>query len=406
MVFLFSLINISFTLFFFLFWQYIESILFWILSIIFIGYFSKILSFFVEKKENPKNINQHNKKIFTKFTIEYFKKSSYYIATLLFYISLYWFIYSINLIYNFSNFFEIFHYITFSISLVIGIFFFFLKKRNETIFLIFRSNCVIFTSIYSCFLFLFLFKNITLTLFFIINSILPIITLFSVLIFDTFLKERKVYIYNLFLFYIFLVTLFLVTLIFPSLSLWYIFLGVVSFFMIIYTFIFPYIIYFNQFKYITQNIGVSLWFSLSFFILFSFLFNPISFFYLSILGISLFYHYKVYELLKNYIAYSIFLLTYILLYIKLFLILWYNSFISYILFIFLLPYLYIGIGYILYIKASRELYILNTIGITFSIVSFIYYFIQRGSIYDILSLSTILFFESILLFLSYVQLKK
>ena len=54
----------------------------------------------------------------------------------------------------------------------------------------------------------------------------------------------------------------------------------------------------------------------------------------------------------------------------------------------------------------KERYVLHFMGLSFSIFSLIYYFVQIGSVRDILIISTLLFFESILMFLSYIRLKK
>jgi hypothetical protein len=189
--------------------------------------------------------------------IEYFKKWSYYIAFLFFYLSIYGGVYGVNLIYNFSNFSEIFHYITFVISLlVMSIFFFFLKKRHETISLIFRSNCIIFTIIYGFLLYIYLVKNIEPSLIFVINSVFPLITLLSVLLFDSFFRERNKNIYLFLLSYIFIIIGCYLSVIFPNLLPWYIFLGVISFLMVIYTFFFPSISYFREYKYISENVGI------------------------------------------------------------------------------------------------------------------------------------------------------
>lgn len=411
MLFLFSLINISFTLFFFLFWQYIESALFGVLSVVFIIYFSKILSFFVKKEESDdKDIHDKGKelkKIPVKYIIEFLKKWSYYIAFIFFYISLYGFIYGINLIYNISDFSEIFHYITLSISLIItGIFFFFMKKKNETVFLVFRSNCIIFTVIYSIFLSFFFIKNISPTVFFGINSIFPVFTLFSVLIFDHFFKEKKIYLYSLLLFYIFLITGYYTSVIFPNIPLWNISLAILLFFMIVYTFLFPYIDYFKRFTYVSRTIGVYLGYIVSFSVICSILLESFSLFYSGILGISIIYHYIVYRFFKNRISYIIFLITLVFLYIKTFFLFWDSSFLFYIVFIFLLPYIFIGASYIIPFRYLSDLYILHIIGVGFSILALVYCFIQIGFIKDILLLSIILFFKSILLFISYIRLKK
>lgn len=118
------------------------------------------------------------------------------------------------------------------------------------------------------------------------------------------------------------------------------------------------------------------------------------------------YQYIVYKFFKNYISYIIFLLTCVFLYLKIFFLLENISFGICLLFIFLLPYIFIGASYILYVKFMKEIYILHTLGILLSILAIGYYFLVIVSIYDILSLSIILFFESILIFISYIRLKK
>lgn len=408
MVFLFSLINISFTLFFFLFWHYVESVIFWVISVVFIIYFSKILSLFVEKEETEtKQKTQEIRKFPLLFIMGYFKKWSYYIAFFFFYLSLYGIVYSLNLLYNFSNFSEIFHYITFIISLlVISIFFFFLKKRYETISLIFRSNSVIFTIVYSFLFILYIGSNIEPSLFFIIDSILPIITLLSVLLFDSFFRERNLNTYLFLLFYIVLIVGYYATIIFQNLSLWTIFLGVMTFLMILYTFIFPLFYYFKQYKNTSQNIGIYIGHIVSMAIVVSIMIESISLFYSFILMITLIYQYTLYRFFRNYISYIIFLFICIFLYLKIFFILGSTSFLTNLIFIFLLPYIFIGASYIFYTKFMKEIYILHFLGISMSIIAIIYYFIIIGSIHNILLLSILSFFESILIFISYVRLKK
>ncbi len=409
MVFLFSLINISFTLFFFLFWQYLESVLFWLLSVIFIIYFSKILSFFIKKEETEweKINNSQSLKLPLKKIMELSKKWSYYIAFLWFYSSLYGFIYGINLIYNFSDFSDIFHYISLFITLIItGIFYLFQEKKSETISLIFRSNCIIFTVIYFSFLVSFLFRNIQPNITFIINSIFPIITLISVLLFDPYLKEKGRIIYPIFLLYLFSIIEYYSSLLFPNILSWNIFFGMIAFFMIIYTFVFPKIKYFFIYRNISQTVGVIMGIMLFSIIFVLMIFYPPSFFYFSLLCIIILYHYWVYYFLSKRTSYIFSLLACIFLYIEIFLLLESNSFITYLLFIFILPYLFIGADFIFYIKKMKERYILHFMGLSFSIFSLIYYFVQIGSVRDILVLSTLLFFESILMFLSYIRLKK
>jgi hypothetical protein len=410
MVFLFSLINVSFTLFFFLFWQYIESVLFWILSVVYILYFSKILSFLIGPKsaEPRHNDGKWNiKKIWINDLVKYFKKWSYYIAFSFFYISLYGIIYSINLIYKFSSFSIIFQYLTFFISLVItGIFFIFLRKKHETISLIFRSNCIIYVVIYSILLLFFLWKNISISIFFIINSLFPIVAILCILIFDSFFIEKNKYVYSIFLFYLFLISIFYSCTILTYESKWHIILSVLSFFMIIYTFVLPTFSYFKQYKNISQNIGIFIGNFVPFLIMSSILLNSLTFFYVSLMSIYVIYNYIIYKNFRNHISYAIFLLILVFLYVKIFLLFWSITFISFVLFIFILPFIFIGWGNLIHVKEYKDLYVLHFIGITFSIISLGYYFIQIGSIYDILSVSSILFLESILLFISYIWLKK
>lgn len=411
MVFLFSLINISFSLFFFLFWQYIESVLFWILFLFCLFYFSKILSLFIEKESLGEDLQdyttQEQKISFRHILLDFLKKGSYYIAFLFFYTSLFGIMYSTNLVYNFSQFSEIFHTITLVLSgSIMGIFFFFLQKKQETVFLLFRSNCIVFTLIYSVFLLVFLIEGTSPGILFIINSILPLITLFSVLVYDSFFTQNKKYIYLLFLLYIFLIGGYYFSLLFSHTPLWDVFLVVLTLCTVLFTLVFPSIPFFRPFSRLSQEVGVQLSYILSF-SAFSFLFIlPFSFLYLSIIGISLLYHYTLYTETKNLVSYIMFLLSIILLYIKSFLFFWGISLPAFLLFIFLLPYIYIGYHYIVPKSSPWELYILHSLGIGFSILAFLFYWMERGFNLDILSFSLFLFFESILLFLSYVGIKK
>lgn len=287
-----------------------------------------------------------------------------------------------------------------------SVFFFFLQKKQETIFLIFRSNCIIFTLIYSIFLLFFLSKNISPSIFFVINSVFPIITLSSVLVFDSFFKEKKKYIYSLFLFYLFIIAGYYVSIVFSTIPPWYIFLLVILFFMIIYTFTFPSLRIFNQFKHISRIVGMYMGYILSLSVISSILLESFSLFYICIASISIVYQYILYRFLKNYTSYIIFLLLFVFLYVKIFFIFGTNSLISSLVFIFLLPSIFVGVSYFIQNKYPKEIYILHFIGIGLGSLSLIYYFIQIGSIRDTLSLSIILFFESILLFASYLRFKK
>ena len=411
MLILFSLINISFLFFFLLFWRYIESILFGVIFIIFIVYFSKILSFFVEKDEiNTNDKHYTNKKIniySMKLIIEYIKKWSYYISFLFFYISLYGFIYSLNLIYNFSYPSEIFHTISLIISIVVtGIFFLFLYKKYEIIFLIFRSNCIIFTIIYVFLLIFFLTNNIEPSILFVVNSTFPIITLLSIILFDFFFQKNIRYIYSFFLLYIFIFFGYYVFYIFSYIWSWNVFLWIISFFTILYTFVFWNVKIFQPYKEISYGIWVMGGYILSFCTGFVLTFYSFSLFYLFPIGISIFYHYLVYKQYKNYASYIIFLFTFIFLYIKIFILLEINSFIFYAIFTFLLSFILLGYSYMLYQKNSKEQYILHFMAVCLSLGSIVYYFIFIWDRENILHVSTFLFFTSILFFVSYIWFKK
>lgn len=157
-------------------------------------YFSTILSFFVQKETNDHYTPNHDDhetsgpNISFGHIVRFLKKGSYYISFLLFYISLYGLVYGVGIIYGSVNFFDIFNYVTLGISVVItSVFFIFLGKKHETLFLVFRSNCMSFTFVYGCALLLFLIKGTQPTLFFLINAIFPLLTLTSVIYFDIFL---------------------------------------------------------------------------------------------------------------------------------------------------------------------------------------------------------------------------
>ena len=226
------------------------------------------------------------------------------------------------------------------------------------------------------------------------------------LLFDTFFKEKIKYIYIFFLFYIFLISFYYTSVIFPLLLIYQVFLGVLSFFMVLFVFFFPFIRYFSSFLSLSRNIGIYIGYSVSSFTIFSIFFETLSFFYGCILIISLLFHATVYKKYKNYPSYGIFFLTLIFLSIKIFFLSEQHSFLSHLLFLFLLPYMFIGVGYTLYNRYMREIYILYFLAIGYNIFSFVYYFLKIGSLSDILTLSVLMFFESILLFISYLRFKK
>gem|GEM_PF-3761429 len=83
-----------------------------------------------------------------------------------------------SLTYGFSDFFSIFQYITLGIScILIGIFFYFLQEeqpQKETLFLIFRSNVIIFTILYTILILVFFFGDKKPDLYFVFNTILSL----------------------------------------------------------------------------------------------------------------------------------------------------------------------------------------------------------------------------------------
>lgn len=310
------------------------------------------------------------------------RKWSYYLSLLLFYTSLYGFIYGISLMYDIADFIEVFHGTSLLISLVIiGIFVFFLGKKQETIFLVFRSNCIVFTFVYSFFLLLAIVRGNYPTTLFIINSILPIITLLGVLVLDPFfpMRRKQVYLYPFFLFYTFLVVVFYASYLFSDVPLRSVFLSVASFLMIVYTFVFPCVPRLAHFGVVSRTVGVFASYFTTFAVVFSLAINEsLPPFYSTLLVVSATYHYAVHRLLKSYASYTILLSTLVFLYIKIFVLWGAPSFASYFIFIFFLPYAFVGISYFIAIKTPKELYVMHFMGICFSVLAILYYLIQGG----------------------------
>lgn len=405
MIFLFLLINISFSLFFLLFWYIIESIIFWVLTIIFFIYFNSFITLFGKEKKRD-----YIEKKFTVFslkkTIQYLKKGSYYLSFLLFYCSLYGIVYGLNLIYHFSDFSSLFHNVALFITLSITIIYlFFFSKKQETIFLIFRSNCIIFSGIYTIFLIYLLFYKETITTSFIINSIFPLFTLLSVSIFDEFFSKKNTYTYSFFLFYLLLFVIFYCSIFFPALPLVNIFLYVGIFFAYSYFNIFPRLLIFRPFGPLLQYIGMIIGNTVLFILLIIIYFQPLNFSYIFLLGITCIFQYFLHKKSKNYISYSLSLFSFIFLYVKIFFL--YNTFafFTYFLFVFILPVAFIGGSYFFRMKYQWDVYILHYAWIIFSFIYIGYYFIFIENI-SILSFSSVVFLESLILFMSYVRLKK
>lgn len=407
MYFLFSLINIFFALFFFFFWRLLESGVFWILAIVFFLYFSPAISIF--SKRETREIVQKKSNFSLKEIIFYLKKGSYYLSFALFYLSLYGIIYWVSLTYGFSDFFSIFQYITLGIScILIGIFFYFLQEeqpQKETLFLIFRSNVIIFTILYTILILVFFFGDKKPDLYFVFNTILSLFWLGIVLIFDDFIGQKKKYIYNMSLFYIFIFTFFYHTIIFSSLDISKILLYVMSGLSLVYFEFFPRISFIKPFALVSRYIGVGMNYIAFFGFFFALLYYPLDAFYTSLFLFSLLFHYFIHQRFCNYLSYGAFLFGILFLVTQFFAPLNTLWFFSYCLFIFITPTVFIGSTYVWKTKHPLDIYLLHYMGLLFTIIFSLYYFISISEP-GILSVSTIFLFESLLFFMSYIRLKK
>lgn len=407
MYFLFSLINIFFAFFFFLFWRLLEAGVFWILAIVFFLYFSPLISIFSKKEKQE--IIQKKSKFSLKDTIFYLKKGSYYLSFSLFYLSLYGIIYGVSLTYGFSDFFSIFQYITFGIScMVIGIFFYFFQKKlpwRETLFLIFRSNVIIFTILYGLLMVAFLFGDKKPDMYFAFNTILSLLWLVTILMFDDFIGYRKKYLYNATLFYLFLYLFFYHTILFPFLDVYKILLYVMSGLSLLYFEFFPRISFIKPFAIISRYVGVGMNYIAFLGLFFALIYHPLDPFYSSLFLFSLLFHYFIHQRFCNYISYSAFLFGILFLVVQFFAPLEALWFFSYCLFVFLVPTLFIGSTYVWATKHPLDIYLLHYTGLLFTIVFIFYYFISVSEP-QILSISTVFLFESLLSFASYLRLKK
>lgn len=407
MYFLFSLINIVFALFFFFFWRLVESGVFWVLAIVFFLYFSPLLSVF-SKKENEEIIVKKSK-FSLKETIFYLKKGSYYLSFSLFYLSLYGIIYGVSLTYGFSDFFSIFQYITFGISCTaIGIFFYFFQKNlpwRETLFLVFRSNVIIFTILYTLLIGVFFFAGKEPDIYFVFNTILSLLWLTTILVFDDFMGQKKKYIYNTILFYFFIFIFFYHTVLFPSLDTYKILLYVMSGLSLVYFEFFPRISFIKPFALVSRYVGVGMNYMAFLGLFFALLYYPLDPLYTSLFLFSLLFHYFIHQRFCNYLSYGAFLFGILFLVVQFFSPLSALWFFSYSLFIFLVPAIFVGSTYVWATKHPLDIYLLHYMSMFFTIIFIFYYFI-RISEPQILTLSTIFLFESLLFFASYLRLKK
>lgn len=408
MIFLFSLINISFTFFFFIFGRFFESAFFWILSIVCIVYFSTLLSFFIEKQEldnSHDDVSVKKPSLIKKYMVFFIKKGSYYLAFLFFYISLYGIVYSVNIIYENIPFFDVFQYVTLGLSVFIAmIYSIFFRKKHETVYLLFRSNSIIFTFIYIGIIFYSLFTGFSLHILSFINIIFPLITLTAVIFFDTFIRGLyDKYIYTLLLSYSFLVILLFSKIFLTSIDFLSIFLSIGILMSGVYMFVFPKIPLFKRFTQLSFFIGTGIVYVIALIALLKTILYPLSFFISIIILVTSLYHYISYRYNKDYISYGTILLTTAIFYIKILPIS--ESFFASIPFLFILPGVFILITFFLYRWRPLEVYILHYSAIIFSVLSSIYFFLFISSP-SIFSLSVFFFLESFLLFWSYIRLKK
>lgn len=407
MYFLLSLINILFAIFFFFFWRLLESGIFWILAVVFFLYFSPAISIF--SKKETQEIIQKKSNFSLKDIIFYLKKGSYYLSFSLFYISLYGIIYGVSLTYGFSDFFSIFQYITLGIScIVIGTFFYFLPKKQtwrETLFLIFRSNVIIFTILYGLLMIAFLFGNKQPDMYFVFNTILSLLWLVTILIFDEFIGYKKKYIYNAMLFYFSFFIFFYHTILFPFLDVYKILLYVMSGLSLLYFEFLPRISFIKPFALVSRYIGVGMNYIAFLGLFFALVYHPLDPFYTMLFLFSLLFHYFIHQRFCNYLSYSAFLFGILFLVVQFFAPLETLWFFSYCLFVFVVPTIFVGSTYMWATKHPLDIYLLHYIGLLYTIIFILYYFISISEP-QILSLSIVFLFESLLFFASYLRLKK
>lgn len=390
-------INIFFTLVFFILWKKIESIFFVLVWIFIFFYFNPYLF----KKSDKEEDNQEKKeiKINTKEYIKFFllniRKYSFYVAFLLFYLSIFGICFTLKINYSL---------IIFSLNFVIiSIFYYFFKQKKDIIYLIFRSNFIIFSIFYLILFPIFLFTKPNLDFLFYINSIISVSWIVCIIIFDKFIDyTTKSRFYSFFLSYLIISVLFYLRQLFNlnySIFVTYFFF----IFSIIYFFIFPRIIYFQKFNLISKFSWVILnYFSIVFSIIFLFWFNDL--FYIFLILFWVWFNYIIYSKFCNYFSLFFLLVSIIFVYIKLFLWLYSNNYLLVLLFSYLLPFLLFWYTYLFKKKHNLEYYFMQYTWITFSIISILFSFILFRN-FSILNFSLFFLLESVLIFLSYLKLK-
>lgn len=397
----FLFINLAISFIFYIFSGFIESVIFFIMWIVLFIYFSP---FRVSKeKSNTKKTNllekfNINKNFFLKIVIPNIQKATYIIAFLFFYLSLYWISYSFS-----GDLFSIFTLII-SLTLII-LFFYTLKQNNKVIFLIFRSNFIVYSMLYLVFYIHYFFVWNEINYIFVINSLLSIFWIICLLFFDKaylFFRRNLLYIYSLF--YLFVFILFYLSYLF-KIEFYILFTYLWMILSIIYFEYLPKIKELKIFDYTSKYFSIILNYTIllySMILLFNL--NYISE-VLLILFIGILFNIYIHFKFENYLSFSFVIATIILFYIKFFIGLDIKDFISYIIFIFSLPFIFIFYTYLVKIKFINDNYFIHYSGLLFSLATILFYLFKFQD-FDILHISILFLIESMLFLASFVKLKK
>lgn len=404
----FFCINALFAGFFFLFWHQIEAGAFAILAVVSFFSFNSFFRSLKEKDEAHQEEKRIQQKAFhfpLQKVVGLIKKGSYYLAFLFFYISLYGMLYGANLLYGDFDNFALFQGLLFGISLVVTIVFFgVLQKKNETVFLLFRSNFIIFSVLSALFLLFSLFSSYEYNWLFTVNVVFSLLWVAGILYFDPFFGKKKEYIYGPLLCYFLLIVYFYTHSLFPEIQKGILLFSIASILSMGYFEYLPRVSFLKAFSHISKNVGILMNY-VSFVGIFLYMgYYSITPFLFLLSNVSAGFHLWVHRRFKNYISLSLVLVLIVFFYTK-FLFSSTDWFFASALFIFLLPACFIGSTFVLSIRDSIDRYFLHYSALIFSFVGIVYYFIQVAE-FDILKLSTMFLLESLLLFASYVWVKK
>ncbi|EKE29129.1 MAG: hypothetical protein ACD_2C00221G0011 [uncultured bacterium (gcode 4)] len=392
----FLLINLIFSIIFYLFSHLIESIFFLATWIIMFFYFSPL--YFWKKSSKPSLLSKMKiSKDTLKKTIPLFQRTAYLIAFLIFYISLYWI--------SYSFWWDLFPYFILILSLLLILLFFILiKKKKPVIHMIYRSNFLVFSFLYIILFTKKLVYSETIDDIFIINSSLSLFWLATTIIFDNLMdKIKKNWYYSYFLTYLNIFLLFYIRYYFKiPYELLFSYL-----FFILWVFYFEFISKIRIFKKFDLN-SKYYWLFLNYIvciIAFSYLFiYPNFWHFVLILFWGLIFNYSVHVRYKNYISLSVTILSIILLYVKNFMPLDPSDFLICLMIIYVLPWVFVGYSFIFDNKHEYDNYFIHFSGIIFSLVSIIAYFVISHD-FQILHISIIFLLQSMLLFGSFAKLK-